>query len=79
METWLGSCVAVAVAMAGSCSSDWTPSLGISTCHGCSPKKTKKDKQTPKISKLGVPIVAEQVKNPTRIHENAGSIPGLAQ
>ena len=27
----------------------------------------------------GVPFVAQQVMNPTRIHENAGSIPGLAQ
>ena len=26
-------------------SSDWTPSLGTSICHGCSPKKTK-NKQT---------------------------------
>ena len=29
--------------------------------------------------KSGVPMVAPQVKNPTRIHEDAGSIPGLAQ
>ena len=28
---------------------------------------------------LGVPIVAQWVKNPTSIQENAGSIPGLAQ
>ena len=27
----------------------------------------------------GVPVVAQQVKNPTRIHEDVGSIPGLAQ
>ena len=26
----------------------------------------------------GGPIVAQQVKNPTNIHEDAGSIPGLA-
>ena len=28
---------------------------------------------------LGVPLVAQQVKNPTSIRENVGSIPGLAQ
>ena len=27
----------------------------------------------------GVPFVAQRLTNPTRIHENAGSIPGLAQ
>ena len=34
-----GSGIAVAVAWASSCSSDSTPSLGISICHGCGPKK----------------------------------------
>ena len=28
---------------------------------------------------MGVPIVAQQAKNPTSIHEDVGSIPGLAQ
>ena len=28
---------------------------------------------------MGVPIVAQRVKNLTSIHEVAGSIPGLAQ
>ena len=31
-----------------------------------------------KIS-FGAPVVAQWVKNPTRIHEDAGSIPGLTQ
>ena len=28
---------------------------------------------------MGVPIVAQRVKNPTSIHEDAGLIPGPAQ
>ena len=28
---------------------------------------------------LGVPFAAQQLMNPNRIHEDAGSIPGLAQ
>ena len=27
---------------------------------------------------LGIPIVAQQLTNPTSIHDDAGSIPGLA-
>ena len=30
-------------------------------------------------SKLGVAVVAQQVKNLTSIHEDADSVPGLAQ
>ena len=44
-QTQLGSCMAVAVVQAGSCSSDSTPSLGTSVCHGCGPKKIKKKKE----------------------------------
>ena len=35
----------MAVAVAGSYSSDLTPSLGISICGRCSPKKKKKKKK----------------------------------
>ena len=38
LQTWLGSGVAVA----GSCSSNLTPGLGTSMCHGRGPKKKKK-------------------------------------
>ena len=37
----LGSHIAVAVVQAGGYSSDWTPSLGTSTSHGCGPKKER--------------------------------------
>ena len=41
-ETQLGSCVAAAVAVADSYSSDWTPSLKTSICCEWGPKKPKK-------------------------------------
>jgi len=41
-QMWLRSHVAVAVAKAGSCSSNLTPSLGTSICHRFCPKKEKK-------------------------------------
>ena len=43
-QTWPGSRVVMAVAWAGSYSSDSTPSVGTSICCGCSPKKTKQNK-----------------------------------
>ena len=42
LQTQLGSSIAVAVASAGSCSSDSTPSLGTVVCRGCGPKKTER-------------------------------------
>uniref|UniRef100_A0A8C3W4T4 Phospholipid-transporting ATPase n=1 Tax=Catagonus wagneri TaxID=51154 RepID=A0A8C3W4T4_9CETA len=41
-QKWLGSHVSVAVAMANSCSSGLTPSLGTSICHGGRPTNRKK-------------------------------------
>ena len=35
--------------------------------------------QDKKVKRLGVPVVAQQLTNPTSICEDAGSIPGLAQ
>jgi len=45
LKTQLGSQVAVAVAVAGGCSSNWTPSLGTSICCRCGPKIEKKKKK----------------------------------
>ena len=47
-----GSCIAVGVVQASSCSSDLTPSLGISMCRGCNPRKTKKEKRQVKQSQI---------------------------
>ena len=46
LQTRLGSGIAVAVAVAGSYSSDLTRSLGTSICRRCSPKKTTKQNKT---------------------------------
>ena len=51
MQTRLGSGTAVAVVWAGRCSSDSTPRLGTSICHGC-PKKDKKTKKNGDIQYL---------------------------
>ena len=39
------------------------------------PEKDKKQKK----EKKGVPVMAQWLTNPTRNHEVAGSVPGLAQ
>ena len=43
----------VAVAVAGSCSSDLTPGLGISICHKCGSKKKKNKKKAKKKLETG--------------------------
>ena len=40
-KTQLRFCVPAAVMQTSSCSSDSTPNLGTSICHGCSPKKNR--------------------------------------
>ena len=45
LQMKLGSCIALAVAQAGSYSSDLTPSLGTSTCCGFGPQNKKKKSQ----------------------------------
>ena len=42
-----------AVAWASSCSSDLTPSMGTSICHGCNPKKQNKQINKIKCAVLG--------------------------
>ena len=59
---WLGSGVAVAVVPAGSCSSDWTPSLGTSICRRCDPKKKSSDVSL-KIRELGWASYPLQIEN----------------
>ena len=55
------------------------PSLGISICLRCAPKKQARKKEREKERSGGVPVVAQWLANPTRSQEVAGSIPGLAQ
>jgi len=62
--------VAVAVAEAGSYSSDLTPSLGTSIYHGCGPKKQKTNKQKPKKQNK---TPKKQKTKTTREHETNSS------
>ena len=55
-----------------------TPSLRTIMCLRTGPRKGKKTEKKIFLI-LGVPIVAQWLANPTRNHEVAGSIPGLAQ
>ena len=55
MQTSLRSWVAAAVVEASGYGSDSTPSLGISICLRCSPKKTKTNKQTKNLKGMGNP------------------------
>ena len=41
--------------------------------------KMRKLSRIEKLKLLGVPFMAQWVKNPTRIHEDSGSVPGLPQ
>ena len=43
-QIWLRSRIDMALAQTGCYSSNWTPSLGTSICHGYSPRKGKKTK-----------------------------------
>ena len=43
------------------------------------PKKWQNDKNKKKKRKYGVPIMPQGLTNPTSIHEDAGSVPGLTQ
>ena len=59
LQMWLGS--GMAVAEAGSCSSDSTPSMGTSICHGCVPKKKKKKKKKTKLGLLKLDLICKQI------------------
>ena len=73
-------------------SSDWTPSLGISICHGCGPKKKAKKKKIHLIIQISGPhhklpkslqnvlqviLMCHLVEN-HRMPQNPECLPGLA-
>ena len=75
----LGSRIAVAVAVACSYSSDWTPILGTSICCTCGPKKTKKKKKKKKkkLQFSGGLVVKDLALTVTSMAWVMGSVPGL--
>ena len=63
---------------------------GLELCGGLNTSEQKGNTAGSELSKavmeimfkkltLGVPIVAQQVKNPTSVHEDVGWIPGFTQ
>ena len=81
LQMQLGSCVAVAVVQAGSCSPNLTSILGTSICHECGPKKTKtKIKKKKKgISKISLEEGAKTREAPSPracVRSPAGPGPG---
>ena len=52
---------------------------GTSICYGHSKEEKENENEKKKVSILGVPVVAQRVTNPMRIHEDVGSTPGLTQ
>ena len=59
--------------------SHYLPGTGSSRIGNTREKNQIRKKDPPKIRYTGVPTVAQWVMNPTRNHEVAGSISGLAQ
>ena len=63
--------------LGGNCSSGLIPGLGTPYATGeLTPHPKSKPNQNNKNPKTGVPFVAQQLINPTRIHEDVGLIPG---
>ena len=58
----------------------WEPPYAAGAAQEIAKRQNKKtNKQTKRNGQWGVPIVAQQLTNPTRNHEVEGSIPALAQ
>ena len=73
----LGSCVAVAVVQAGSCSSNLTPILGTSTCFLGAALKSKTNRQNP--PKQYFPLVWRLGKDPQAFLWETVSTPILGE
>ena len=69
----LRSHMAVAVAQASSCSSDSTPSLGPSTCCGCSPKKEKKRDEMGKTPAVREEENVDLARNDSNLGRSVGT------
>ena len=78
LQIQLRSHVAEAVAQADGYSSDSTFSLGISTCHGCGPKKQNKNKNKNEVV-LWSSHYGTTGSSVSWEHWDTGSIPGPAQ
>ena len=74
---WVKDTALLSCSLSHNYGTDLIPGWGTPCAAG--KQKKKKPKKQNNNNKIGVPVVVQWLKNPTRNHEVAGSVPCLAQ